>query len=103
MISMHVVIVTMAALAAGSAVVSAQPAPEAKPNVVLIITDDLGSADLSSYGARDIRTPHIDSLARDGVRLTQFYANAPWCTPTRVGRICGTTTRPSNRTATRPT
>ena len=49
----------------------------------------MGSADLGSYGARDVRTPHIDSLARDGVRLTQFYANAAWCTPTRAGLISG--------------
>jgi arylsulfatase A-like enzyme len=61
----------------------------ARPNVVLIITDDMGSADLSSYGATDIRTPHIDSLARDGVRMTDFYANAPVCTPTRAGLMSG--------------
>ena len=46
-----------------------------RPNVVLIITDDMGWADLGSYGATDIRTPNIDGLARDGVRLTDFYAN----------------------------
>jgi arylsulfatase A-like enzyme len=79
----------MAALASAPALAGAQPEPAAKANVVLIITDDLGSADLGSYGARDIRTPHIDSLARDGVRLTQFYANAAWCTPTRAALISG--------------
>ena len=61
----------------------------ARPNVVLIITDDLGYGDLGSYGATDIRTPNIDGLARDGARLTQFYANAPTCTPTRAGLITG--------------
>lgn len=61
----------------------------ARPNIVLIITDDLGYGDLGSYGATDIRTPHIDQLARDGARLTQFYANAPTCTPTRAGLITG--------------
>jgi len=60
-----------------------------RPNVVLIITDDLGYGDLGSYGAPDIRTPHIDSLARDGTRLTDFYANGSTCTPTRVGLITG--------------
>jgi arylsulfatase A-like enzyme len=60
-----------------------------RPNVVLIITDDLGYGDLGSYGAPDIRTPHIDSLARDGVRLTDFYANGSTCTPTRAGLITG--------------
>lgn len=60
-----------------------------RPNVVLIMTDDAGYADIGSYGAPDIRTPNIDSLARDGVRLTDFYANAMSCTPTRAGLISG--------------
>jgi arylsulfatase A len=60
-----------------------------KPNIVLIMTDDAGYADLGSYGSSDIRTPNIDRLARDGVRLTDFYANAMSCTPTRVGLISG--------------
>jgi arylsulfatase A-like enzyme len=57
--------------------------------VVLILTDDMGYADLGSFGASDVRTPHVDSLARDGVRMTDFYANAPVCTPTRAGLISG--------------
>jgi arylsulfatase A-like enzyme len=60
-----------------------------RPNVVLIITDDAGYGDFGVYGAPDIRTPHIDSLARDGVRLTDFYANGATCTPTRAGLISG--------------
>jgi arylsulfatase A-like enzyme len=63
------------------------PAP-AKPNVVLIVTDDVGYGDIGSYGARDVKTPSIDSLAGDGVRLTDFYA-APQCTPTRAALISG--------------
>jgi arylsulfatase A-like enzyme len=59
------------------------------PNVVLIMTDDAGYADTGSYGAPDIRTPNIDSLARDGVKLTDFYANGMSCTPTRAGLIAG--------------
>jgi arylsulfatase A-like enzyme len=59
------------------------------PNVVLIMTDDAGYADIGSYGAPDVRTPNIDSLARDGVKLTDFYANAMSCTPTRAGLIAG--------------
>ena len=65
-----------------------QPPPD-RPNVVLIMTDDAGYADTGSYGAPDIRTPNIDSLARDGVKLTDFYANAMSCTPTRAGLISG--------------
>jgi arylsulfatase A-like enzyme len=64
-----------------------QPAPD-RPNVVLIITDDVGYGDLGAYGGRDVRTPSIDRLAREGVRLTDFYA-APQCTPTRAALITG--------------
>lgn len=72
------------------AVAAAQaPATAARPNVVFIITDDVGYGDLGSYGAPDIKTPNIDSLARDGVRFTDFYANAPTCTPTRAGLVTG--------------
>ena len=60
-----------------------------RPNVVLIITDDVGYGDFGSYGAPDIKTPNIDGLARDGVRLTDFYANGATCTPTRAGLITG--------------
>src|SRR3954468_836228 len=60
-----------------------------RPNVVLIITDDVGYGDFGSYGAPDIKTPQIDGLARDGVRLTDFYANGPTCTPTRAALITG--------------
>jgi len=60
-----------------------------RPNIVLIITDDVGYGDIGSYGAPDIKTPNIDSLARTGVRFTQFYANASSCTPTRAGLISG--------------
>ena len=66
----------------------AQPRP-ARPNVVLIITDDMGWADLGSYGAPDVKTPNIDRLARQGVRFTDFYANAVLCSPTRAGLISG--------------
>ena len=66
----------------------AKPAGQ-KPNVVVIITDDVGYGDIGSYGAPDIKTPNIDSLARDGVRFTDFYANGPLCTPTRAALISG--------------
>src|SRR5262245_37639572 len=60
-----------------------------KPNVVLIIMDDLGYGDLGSYGATDARTPNLDRLAREGVRLTDAYANGPVCSPTRAALISG--------------
>jgi arylsulfatase A len=68
----------------------AQPgASPSRPNVVLIVADDLGYGDLSSYGAPDIKTPNLDRLAKEGVRLTDYYANAPVCTPTRAALITG--------------
>jgi len=60
-----------------------------KPNVVLIMMDDLGYGDLGSYGAPDAKTPNIDRLAREGVRLTDAYANGPVCTPTRAALMTG--------------
>lgn len=85
-------VVLWLALAAGcvsSMLGQAQSARETRPNLVLIITDDMGWADLGSYGATDIRTPNLDRLARDGLRLTDFYANGVTCSPTRAGLISG--------------
>jgi arylsulfatase A-like enzyme len=57
--------------------------------VILIVADDLGYGDLSSYGAPDIKTPNLDRLAKEGVRLTDYYANASVCTPTRAALMTG--------------
>jgi arylsulfatase A-like enzyme len=62
---------------------------EKLPNIIIILADDLGYGDIGSYGAKDIKTPHLDKLASDGVRFTSFYANAPECTPTRVALLTG--------------
>ena len=86
---MRQVLVLLAVWIAAQAAAFAQtPRPAGKPNVVLIITDDVGYGDIGSYGAPDIKTPHIDSLAKDGTKLTDFYA-APMCTPTRAALISG--------------
>lgn len=60
-----------------------------KSNVIFIVTDDQGSLDLNSYGAKDLETPNIDALAESGVRFTQFYAPSSLCTPSRVGMLTG--------------
>lgn len=60
-----------------------------KPNVLLIYTDDQGSLDMNIYGAKDLYTPHMDALARRGVRFTQFYAAAPICSPSRAFLLTG--------------
>ncbi len=68
----------------------AYAAPEAaKPNIIWIMADDLGYGDLSCYGAQDIPTPHIDSLATQGVRCETFYAAASTCSPSRASILSG--------------
>ena len=64
-------------------------AQSAKPNIVFIMADDLGYADVSCYGQRDYTTPNIDRLAFDGVKFTQAYSNSPDCSATRVALITG--------------
>ncbi len=59
------------------------------PNIVLILVDDLGYGDLSSYGATDLQTPHIDNLIASGMRFDQFYANSSVCSPTRASLLTG--------------
>jgi arylsulfatase A-like enzyme len=62
---------------------------ERLPNIVFIMADDLGYGDLSSYGAADVRAPHIDSIAARGVRFTNYYANSTVCSPTRAALMTG--------------
>ena len=60
-----------------------------KPNIVVILVDDLGYGDLSSYGATDLRSPHIDGLLSQGMRFSSAYANCPVCSPTRAALLSG--------------
>ncbi len=60
-----------------------------RPNVVLIVADDLGSTDLGCYGAADLPTPNLDQLAAGGIRFTQFYVAAPACTASRASLLTG--------------
>src|SRR3712207_5584085 len=60
-----------------------------KPNVVVIVADHLGYADIGAHGCKDIPTPHIDSLAKGGVRCTSGYVSGPYCSPTRAGMLTG--------------
>jgi arylsulfatase A-like enzyme len=77
-----------AALATGTERLFAAPS-SAPPNIVFILADDLGCADLACYGRPDLRTPNIDSLAARGVRFTQAYANSAVCSATRTALITG--------------
>jgi arylsulfatase A-like enzyme len=67
----------------------AAPVPAAKPNIVVILTDDLGYGDLSCYGATRIHTPQVDRLAAQGLRFTEAFAPASTCTPSRYGLLTG--------------
>ena len=60
-----------------------------RPNVLMIVADDLGFGDLACYGAPDLRTPALDKLAATGQRWTNFYANCPVCSPTRAALLSG--------------
>ncbi len=63
--------------------------PPAPPNVILILVDDLGYADLGCYGAKDIRTPHIDRIAAEGSTFTSFYVGQAVCTASRAALMTG--------------
>jgi N-acetylgalactosamine-6-sulfatase len=81
-------------LLAGAMSVGTLSAQEAKqqtqkPNIILLLADDLGYGDLSCFGSRRINTPNIDNMAQEGVKFTQFYAGSAVSTPTRVSIITG--------------
>jgi arylsulfatase A-like enzyme len=64
-------------------------AQETRPNIIVIVGDDMGYADIGVHGCRDIPTPHIDALAAEGVRCTSGYVSGPYCSPTRAGLLTG--------------
>ena len=68
---------------------AATPAPGAKPNILVILTDDQGRADYSAFGTPDIRTPAMDRLFREGITFDNFYANSCVCSPTRAALLTG--------------
>src|SRR6188474_3059783 len=61
----------------------------APPNILLIVGDDMGFADVGFNGCKDIPTPHLDALAKSGVRFTNGYVSGPYCSPTRAGLLTG--------------
>jgi arylsulfatase A-like enzyme len=80
-------IVLVVGLAGGSR--ADTPAQESKPNIVILLADDLGYADVGFQGNRDVPTPNLDSLARNGVRCSNGYVSGPYCSPTRAGLMTG--------------
>lgn len=77
--------------AAATQAAPAAPAPvaSARPNILFVLVDDMGFADLSIMGNRKIATPNLDRLAKEGVLLTRFYDAAPICSPSRAGFFTG--------------
>jgi arylsulfatase A len=75
-------------LVALTCVVDAAPAPP-KTNIIIIVADDLGYADLGCYGSKTIATPRLDRMAREGMRFTDAYAAAPFCSPSRAALLTG--------------
>ncbi len=63
--------------------------PDELPNIIIILADDLGYGDLGCYGSKSIKTPNLDLMATQGVRMTNFYAAAPICTPSRAALMTG--------------
>ncbi|HCY43757.1 MAG TPA: hypothetical protein DHV48_20880 [Prolixibacteraceae bacterium] len=66
-----------------------KPKLQNKPNVVIILTDDMGYGDISCYNQNQIKTPNIDRLATEGVRFTNFYVPTPYCAPSRASLLTG--------------
>ncbi len=78
-----------ALLLAPSAAWGAAEAPKARPNIIVILSDDLGWADLSCYGSTFHESPHLDKLAAQGMRFTQAYSSSPYCSPSRSAIMTG--------------
>jgi len=60
-----------------------------KPNVLILVSDDQGYADIGFNGGKDVPAPHLDTLAKSGVRCTSGYISHPFCSPTRAGLLTG--------------
>ncbi len=83
-------VIILTALSLVSTAGAVEKSAPAKPNVIVIYTDDHGYSDLGCMGIKtDLKTPHMDALAKSGVRMTQGYITAPQCTPSRCGLISG--------------
>jgi arylsulfatase len=84
----HASMVAVVVLSAAAAAADASP-PRSLPNIVLILTDDQGYADVGCFGAKGLRTPHLDRLAKEGTRFTSFYVSQPVCTASRASLLTG--------------
>ena len=83
---MHLLLIRFLALSCFAAFLSAETS---QPNIVLIYVDDLGYGDLGCYGSTKNNTPHVDQLAAEGMRFTDYYSASPVCTPSRAALLTG--------------
>ena len=86
--SIAIIVVTVTLLLSLTETGTAQP-QQSKPNIVVVLCDDLGYGDLECYGHPHIKTPHLNKFASEGIRFTNFYSAAPVCSPSRVGLLTG--------------
>jgi len=80
---------TFLLVAIGAKSAQSQIQTSVPPNIIYILADDLGYGELGAYGQQKIETPHIDELARNGMRFTQHYAGSPVCAPSRYMLLTG--------------
>ena len=87
---MKTTVALLALLAGPLAAAHAADGPKSpKPNILLIVADDLGYGDIGVHGGKAVPTPNIDKLARSGIRCTSGYVSAPYCSPSRAGLLTG--------------
>src|SRR5215468_5652592 len=86
--STHRILVAIVALAL-TPLVGHSAEQARKPNIVILLADDMGYADAGFQGCKDVPTPNLDALAKSGVRCTNGYVSGPYCSPTRAGMLTG--------------
>ena len=79
--------IVLASLCLGTMELAADDAD--RPNIVVVLCDDLGYGDIECYGHPHIKTPHLNKMAKEDIRFTDFYSAAPVCSPARVGLLTG--------------
>jgi arylsulfatase A-like enzyme len=88
-VALCVLLVACGALTGGAGAQVRRARSQSRPNIILVVADDLGRGDLGVYGQRFIKTPNLDRMAREGLRFTDAYAPAPVCAPSRASFMTG--------------